>query len=81
MLDRPDGATDGRSPEEQDTKDEMASAAAWTLVREKGLAGLAMRDLGKRVGMKAQSILSFEAKNDIYDAMFREALWTSLLPS
>ena len=32
-----------------------------------------MRDLGERVGMKAQSLYSyFASKNDIYDAMFRE---------
>lgn len=64
---------DRRSARRRDTKDEIV-AAAWTLVRENGLAGLAMRDLGKRVGMKAQSIYSyFGSKNDIYDAMFREA--------
>lgn len=64
---------DRRRARRQDTKDEIV-AAAWALVREKGLAGLAMRDLGARVGMKAQSIYSyFESKNDIYDAMFREA--------
>ena len=55
------------------TKAEIVEAA-WDLVRENGLAGLAMRDLGKRVGMKAQSIYSyFESKNDIYDTMFRDA--------
>jgi AcrR family transcriptional regulator len=55
------------------TKAEIVEAA-WDLVREEGLAGLAMRDLGKRVGMKAQSIYSyFESKNDIYDTMFRDA--------
>src|SRR5258708_24561856 len=48
-------------------------AAAWDLVREHGLAGLSMRELGDRVGMKAQSLYSyFASKNDIYDAMFRE---------
>lgn len=64
---------DRRRARRQDTKDEIV-AAAWALVREKGLAGLAMRDLGAQVGMKAQSIYSyFESKNDIYDAMFRAA--------
>ena len=48
-------------------------AAAWDIVREQGLAGLAMRDLGERVGMKAQSIYSyFASKHEIYDAMFYE---------
>jgi AcrR family transcriptional regulator len=46
-------------------------AAAWGLVREQGLAGLSMRDLGERVGMRAQSIYSyFASKHEIYDAMF-----------
>ena len=45
--------------------------ASWEVVREHGLAGLAMRDLGERVGMRAQSIYSyFASKHDIYDAMF-----------
>ena len=48
-------------------------AAAWELVREQGLAGLTMRDLGRRVGMTAQSLYSYvAAKHDIYDAMFAE---------
>src|SRR6476660_2577251 len=54
------------------TEDEIV-AAAWDLVHEHGLARLSMRDLGERVGMKAQSLYSYFAwKNDIYDAMFRE---------
>jgi AcrR family transcriptional regulator len=48
-------------------------AAAWDLVHEHGLANLSMRELGDRVGMKAQSLYSyFASKHDIYDAMFRE---------
>ena len=48
-------------------------AASWDLVREHGLAGLSMRDLGERVGMRAQSIYSyFASKHGIYDAMFLE---------
>ena len=55
MSGKPNG--DRRSVRRQETKAEIISAA-WDLVREKGLAGLAMRDLGDRVGMKAQSIYS-----------------------
>ena len=63
---------DRRAARRQETKDEIV-AAAWELVREQGLAGLAMRDLGDRVGMRAQSIYSyFASKNEIYDAMFHE---------
>ena len=52
-------------------------AAAWDLVREHGLAGLSMRDLGDRVGMRAQSVYSyFASKHEIYDAMFLEGYET-----
>jgi AcrR family transcriptional regulator len=48
-------------------------AAAWDQVRESGLAGLSMRDLGARVGMRAQSLYSyFASKHEIYDAMFAQ---------
>jgi AcrR family transcriptional regulator len=63
---------DRRAARRQQTKAEIV-AAAWDLVQENGLAGLAMRDLGERVGMKAQSIYSyFASKHEIYDAMFHE---------
>ncbi|MDQ6848244.1 MAG: TetR/AcrR family transcriptional regulator [Candidatus Dormibacteraeota bacterium] len=48
--------------------------AAWQLVRAEGLAALAMRDLGARVGMRAQSLyVYFPSKYAIYDAMFKES--------
>ena len=63
---------DRRAARREETKAEIL-AAAWDLVREQGLAGLAMRDLGARVGMKAQSLYSYyESKLDIYDAMFNQ---------
>ncbi len=63
---------DRRAARRQESKDEII-AAAWDLVRDEGLAGLTMRDLGKRVGMKAQSIYSyFASKHEIYDAMFHQ---------
>jgi AcrR family transcriptional regulator len=47
--------------------------AAWELARDQGLAGLTMRDLGARVGMRAQSLYSyFPSKHAIYDAMFTQ---------
>ena len=43
------------------------------MVRADGLAGLSMRTLGERVGMRAQSLYSyFGSKADIYDALFRD---------
>jgi AcrR family transcriptional regulator len=45
--------------------------AAWDLSRENGLGNFSMRELGTRVGMKAQSLYSyFGSKHEIYDAMF-----------
>jgi AcrR family transcriptional regulator len=63
---------DRRTARRQDTIAEIV-ASSWETVRENGLAGLSMRDLGERVGMRAQSIYSyFASKHDIYDAMFHE---------
>lgn len=65
--------TEGRVAVRRKRIEDEIVAAAWDLVHEHGLASLSMRDLGDRVGMKAQSIYSyFASKNDIYDAMFRE---------
>jgi AcrR family transcriptional regulator len=48
--------------------------AAWDLVRANGLGALAMRDLGARVGMRAQSLYAyFPSKFAIFDAMFAES--------
>ncbi len=72
--------SDRRTVRRQETRREIVGAS-WDLVREHGLAGLAMRDLGERVGMRAQSIYSyFASKHEIYDAMFLEgyqafAIW------
>jgi AcrR family transcriptional regulator len=73
---QPQGAApvrpDRRTARRQQTRDEIL-AASWDIVREQGLAGLNMRDLGQRVGMKAQSIYSYYgSKHEIYDAMFHE---------
>jgi AcrR family transcriptional regulator len=48
--------------------------AAWAIAREDGLAAITMRDLGARVGMRAQSLYGYyAAKHAIYDAMFADA--------
>lgn len=48
--------------------------AAWELVRADGLGSLSMRDLGARVGMRAQSLyVYFPSKYAIFDAMFAES--------
>lgn len=47
--------------------------AAWGLVRENGVAGLMMRDLGVRTGMTAPALYRyFGSKFDIYDALFAD---------
>jgi AcrR family transcriptional regulator len=49
-------------------------AAAWDIAHEEGLSELSLRELGVRVGMRAQSLYSyFDSKHAIYDAMFRAA--------
>jgi AcrR family transcriptional regulator len=48
--------------------------AAWSVVRELGLAGLTMRDLATRAGVTTPTLYAyFDSKNEIYDAMFTEA--------
>jgi AcrR family transcriptional regulator len=64
---------DRRAERAEATRREILDAA-WALVREQGLASLTMRDLGARVGMRAQSLYGyFPSKHAIYDAMFGEA--------
>lgn len=42
-------------------------------MREHGVAGLSLRDVGRKVGMRAQSLYSyFDSKDAIYDALFAE---------
>lgn len=50
--------------------------AAWLIARQEGLAGVTLRGVATRVGMRAPSLYShFASKNAIYDAMFEQA-WT-----
>jgi AcrR family transcriptional regulator len=63
---------DRRAERRDATRTEILEAA-WELVRERGLTELSLRDLGERVGMRAQSLYSyFDSKHAIYDAMFQE---------
>ena len=64
---------DRRAERNEQTRREILDAA-WDLVRAEGLGALAMRDLGARVGMRAQSLYSyFPSKHAIFDAMFADA--------
>jgi AcrR family transcriptional regulator len=61
-----------RAERHEATKAEIIEAA-WVLARTQGLAGIALRDVARRVGMQAPSLYSyFESKNAIYDAMFAQ---------
>jgi AcrR family transcriptional regulator len=63
---------DRRAERHAATKVEILGAA-WELARTNGLAGLALRDLARAVGMRAPSLYSyFESKLAIYDAMFAQ---------
>jgi AcrR family transcriptional regulator len=76
MLDIP--TRDRRAERHEATRAEILEAA-WELVRTEGLAGLALRDLARRVGMQAPSLYSyFDSKHAIYDAMFAQAARTYL---
>ena len=66
-------ARDRRAERRAATRSDILGAA-WELVRADGLAALAMRSLGARVGMRAQSLYAyFPAKHAIYDAMFADS--------
>jgi AcrR family transcriptional regulator len=61
---------DRRAERREATRAEILEAA-WELMREHGVAGLSLRDLGEKVGMRAQSLYSyFDSKDAIYDALF-----------
>src|SRR6478735_7492009 len=81
MLGEAQTATPGqarRDRRREATKVEILDAA-WDLVREHGLAALALRDLAARVGMRAPSLYQyFDSKHAIYDAMFAQG-WQQAL--
>ncbi len=69
---------DRRALRREATKAEILEAA-WDLVREHGLAALALRDLAERVGMRAPSLYQyFPSKHAIYDAMFGQGTKAAL---
>jgi AcrR family transcriptional regulator len=63
---------DRRAERREATRGEILEAAK-ELMREHGVAGLSLRDLGQKVGMRAQSLYSyFDSKDAIYDALYAE---------
>ncbi|MFA5883173.1 MAG: TetR/AcrR family transcriptional regulator [Acidimicrobiia bacterium] len=68
----PPTATDRQGRRREETRREIL-AAAWAMAGEHGLGGISLRELGARVGMKAQSLYSyFPSKQAILDAMFAQ---------
>lgn len=64
---------DRRAERREATRLEILDAA-WQVARDRSLAGLTLRDVAERVGMRAPSLYShFDSKNAIYDAMFGQA--------
>jgi len=63
---------DRRAERREATRAEILEAAR-ELMREHGVAGVSLRDLGQKVGMRAQSLYSyFDSKDALYDALFGE---------
>ena len=63
---------DRRAERREATRAEILDAA-WALAREDGLAGLSLRDVAARVGMRPPSLYwYFDSKHAIYDAMFAD---------
>jgi AcrR family transcriptional regulator len=64
---------DRRAERFEATRQEILDVA-WDVVRAEGLAALSMREVGQRIGMRAQSLyVYFPSKHAIYDAMFAAA--------
>jgi len=63
---------DRRAERREATSAEILEAA-WELARDHGLAGLSLRDIAAKIGMRPPSLYwYFESKHAIYDAMFAE---------
>jgi AcrR family transcriptional regulator len=63
---------DRRAERREATRAEILEAAQ-ALMREHGVAGLSLRDVAQKVGMRPQSLYSyFDSKDAIYDALFAD---------
>lgn len=65
--------TDRRAQRHHDVKAEILEAA-WTLADRDGIAGLSLRELAAKIGMRPPSLYTyFESKDALYDALFIDA--------
>lgn len=63
---------DRRAERREATRAEILGAA-WELARTQGLAGLTLRDVARKIGMRPPSLYwYFDSKHAIYDAMFAD---------
>jgi AcrR family transcriptional regulator len=63
---------DRQAERRESTRAEILEAA-WELARSQGLAGLSLRDVARRIGMRPPSLYwYFDSKHAVYDAMFAE---------
>jgi AcrR family transcriptional regulator len=63
---------DRRAERHAATREEILDAA-WELAAEQGLAGLSLRDVATKVGMRPPSLYwYFDSKNAIFDAMYAQ---------
>ena len=68
-----DGPEDTRAIRRDATRARIL-AVAWDLARRDGLAAITLREVARRVGMRAPSLYTyFPSKNAMYDAMYAEA--------
>jgi AcrR family transcriptional regulator len=57
----------------REAKQASILAEAWFLARRDGLAGISLRDLADRVGLRQPSLyVYFASKHDLYDVMFAD---------
>ena len=64
---------DRRAERREATRAEILEAA-WELARTQGLAGLSLRDVARKIGMRPPSLYwYFDSKQAIYDEMFAQA--------
>src|SRR6478736_1670143 len=69
---------DRRAERREATRTEILDAA-WALARSEGLAGLSLRDIATKIGMRPPSLYwYFDSKHAIYDAMFSDGNRTLL---
>jgi AcrR family transcriptional regulator len=65
--------TPGTVAKRREAKKAAIVASAWGLARECGIAGISLRQLAGRVGMRQPSLYEyFDSKDALYDAMFAD---------